>query len=255
MTSIPAYLCQRNTELPPHGGNMPRCVVAQNGIFLERRTPSFSTSIRIHASDLHLTQHDEYCRLTCGKIPATMQRAMLAFFKSAFALHGGEAALVLLHDPQRKRFLWHCPEQVVDLYDSGKHWRAGDLIEYQNPLTVPPGYNVLGDAHSHRESPMPSTVDVHDDQDGLHIIVGNIESIAAYHCDFVMDGARFSFRPEAIFEQPLSQAFAHTPRSWLEKIRVRYHRDGVAWTRPLLNAAVSSRYLVDVSRNSTKLRT
>jgi hypothetical protein len=195
--------------------------VAANGIFLERRSPLFSTSIRVNLSDLELVRHEEYCRLTCGRLPRVMHRTMLGFFKCANKIHGGEAALVLLYHPQRRAYRWHCPRQVVDTYRTWSGWQAGDLIEYEMPLTLPDGYVNFGDAHLHVGSPAPSNIDVGDDQDGLHIIVGTIQSLPTYHVDFVMDGARFRLPPEAIFDDPSCQPFARTPRAWLNQIRLR----------------------------------
>jgi hypothetical protein len=218
---IPAYLNRHDAVLPEHDGDAARCIIAGNGNFLERRSPMFSTSIRVNLYDLDLARHEEYCRLTCGRIPRVMYRAMLSFFKCAQAIHGGEAALVLLYHPQRKAFRWHCPQQVVDMYQTWSGWTAGDLIEYDNPLKLPDGYVHFGDAHLHFGSPTPSSVDIRDDQDGLHIIVGTIQSTPAYHVAFVMDGARFQLSPEAIFEDPHCRPFGRTPRSWLDQIRVR----------------------------------
>jgi hypothetical protein len=223
---IPTYLNRSDAALPEARDEPMRFVVAENGIFLERRSPMFSTSIRVNRQDLGLAFHDEYCRLTCGRIPRAMHRAMLSFFTCAHALHEGEAALVLLYHPQRRVFRWHCPEQVVEQYWTWSGWRAGDLIEYENPLTLPDGYVNFGDAHLHVGSPTPSAVDVRDDQDGLHIIVGTIQSAPTYHVTFVMDGARFRIAPESVFEDPYCVPFRRTPGAWLNRIHVRWVQTG-----------------------------
>lgn len=230
---IPVYLNQRNVDLPDPDGSPSRLIVGANGTFFERRGSMYASCARVDAHALNLAPYDEYCRLTTGKIPRTMQRAMLAFFKRAHALHGGEAALVLLYHPLRRTFRWHCPVQVIDQYWTSTGWYAGDLIEFQNPLELPGGYIHFGDAHLHVGPPTPSKTDINDDQDGLHIIVGNIRSAPTYHVTFVVDRRRFQFPTEAIFDSPLCPPFGRPPRTWLGQICVRSVANGYAVTRPL----------------------
>ena len=232
---IPAFLNQRCGSLPVAENGSTRCIVADNGIFLERRSPIFTTSIRVNLRELELAQHDEYYQLMCGKIPRRLQLAMLGFFNCAHALHGGEAALVLLYHPQRKCFRWYCPEQIVDMYPSQSGWSAGDLIEYQIPFTLPNGFLTLGDAHLHEGPPTPSSIDVRDDQDGLHIIVGTIRSTPTYNIDFVMDGVRFRISPDAIFEDAHCPPIARASRKWLSRILIRTAQNGFVYTQPLVN--------------------
>jgi hypothetical protein len=195
----------------------------------------FSTSIRVNLHNFDLARHEEYCRLTCGRIPRVLHRAMLSFFKCAHDVYGGEAALVLLYHPERKIFRWHCPKQTVDLYQTRSGWTASDFIEYRNPLTLPDGYVNFGDAHLHAGPPTPSLVDVRDDQDGLHIIVGTIQTVPSYHVDFVMDGRRFPIPPEAIFDDPHCRPLDRTPPTWLKQIRLRSIPGGSATTRPAVD--------------------
>lgn len=105
-------------------------------------------------------------------------------------------------------------------YQSGNRWWASDLIVFQHPSTLPDGYLIFGDAHLHPGTPHPSSIDVDDDQDGLHIIVGNLPGEPHYHIDFVMDGTRFGVREELIFEDPRCQPCRRAPRGWLDQIRL-----------------------------------
>ena len=234
--NIPTYLNQRNVDLPAADGTPARCIVAENGIFFERRSPMYSTCARVDMRDLNLALHDEYCHLMTGRIPRVMHRAMLSFFKCARTpCTMAKQRLVLLYHPQRRIYRWHCPPQVIEHYWSYSGWSAGDLIEFQNPLVLPNGYLNFGDAHLHFGSPTPSKTDVRDDQDGLHIIVGNIKSEPTYHITFVMDGARFQFAADAIFDDPKCRPFCRPPRTWLGQICVRSVENGYVVTRPLLD--------------------
>ena len=207
-------------ELPDLSEEATRYVVAANGWFRERRTAMFATSTRVVAPPPRLGEHFQYCRLTCGKINRTMHAAMLGFFQQAQRLHGGEAALVLLYDLPRKMFRWYCPHQTVEIISNGKQYWTSDQIEFHEPVMPPEGCVIFGDAHLHPASPHPSAIDAHDDQDGLHIIVGNIDRQVQYHIDFVMDGVRFGVRESALFEDPLCPPCARPPRGWMERIQI-----------------------------------
>lgn len=219
---IPIYIKQPGVELPSLGAEESRYVLATNGTFLEqRRSSMFTTSVRVDPLDRPLASHHEYCRLTCGKLPRVMHRAMLAFFKYAHEVHGGEAALVLLYHPEQQTFRWHCPEQFVDIFETWSGWATWDTIEFKNPLVLPEGYLHFGDAHLHAGGPSPSAIDINDDQDGLHIIVGTIRSVPSYHLDFVMGQTRFAVAPETFFADPQCRPFDRPPARWLKQIRLR----------------------------------
>jgi hypothetical protein len=218
---IPVYL-KSGERLPRLRDNESRYVVADNGTFLERRTSMFSACTRISHFDLRLDHQDQYCVLHCGRLPRAMHRAMLAFFTAAHELHGGEAALVLLFHPERRLFRWHCPPQTVEMFQTfDGRWTACDRIEFDNPLELPDGFLHFGDAHLHPGPPNPSSIDVADDQDGLHIIAGNLHKERPdYNIDFVIDGIRFRVRPEHVFEDPDCTAFERPPRQWMDQIRI-----------------------------------
>ena len=189
-----------------------RLVVARNGVFVERRGPMYTTSTRLrpgrHAVGgpqpvLHARR--------AASCPPPMHRVMLSFFLQAHRIHGGEAALVLLFHPERRRYLWHCPVQTVDLHEHHDGWYVEDTIEFDNPLDLPEGYLQLGDAHLHPDWTPSECLDVRDDQDGLHIIVGNITRTPQYHIDFVMDGIRFPTGPRQFFADPATRPGSRAP--------------------------------------------
>jgi hypothetical protein len=213
-------------EPPPLAEGGARYLVASNGVFLERKTPIFLSSCRVDSRIAGLDPHVEDCVLRFGRIPAVLSRAMLSFFRRAFDLHGGEAALILLYDPKARRFSWHCPEQTVDLHEgwSGR-WYASSHITYTTPSDLPPHLLVLGDAHSHADFPAnASHTDLEDERykDGLHIIAGRVDRERVdVAVEFVMDGRRFDVRPEEVFAEPVLRPLAETPKSWMGKVRVR----------------------------------
>ena len=223
---VPILVKAADNPLPELLPGEMRIVVSGNGPYLERRTSMYQTSTRWSGPLMGLEEHEERCRLFCGRIPRTVIRTMLGFFREAFRLHQGEAALILLYHPERRLFRWLCPEQTVEVYKSYGRLRAYDDVSYDVPLTIPEGYVVFGDAHSHGEmSAFPSGMDKRDEEfkDGLHIIVGRIDEPAKthYHIDFVMDRQRFHFEPEKILEDVRCPPFHHCPKSWLGKIQLK----------------------------------
>jgi len=217
----PQALLKQRDDLPPLEEGESRYIVADNGVFLERRDSMFTTCSRVNQRDLRLEWHQPSCELHCGKIPRLLHRAMLGFFKHAHELHDGEVALVLLYHPQRRRFRWHCPHQIVERYPIGDRWVTADYIHFDNPLELPEGYIHFGDAHLHPGPPNPSAMDMADDQDGLHLIVGNILTRISYSVTFVMDGTRFRIPPEDVFEDLSCEPLARPPKVWMQQIEIK----------------------------------
>jgi proteasome lid subunit RPN8/RPN11 len=208
-------------ELPPLAVGETRIVVAANGIFRERRGESFTSSIRVNLEDLELADHDQLCHLECSKMSARVLGTMLSFFLSAYRKHGGEAVLVLLYSPSQRRYRWYCPWQSVELRYCEDRWVPSDFVYYRNPSVVPTGYVHFGDAHSHiHAGPTPSRTDIHDEQDGMHIVVSNIDTVPSYWLEFVVDGQRFGVRPESFFADPNCLPGPRVRREWLDRIQV-----------------------------------
>jgi hypothetical protein len=238
--NVAAYLKREGASLPPVREGDARYIVAANGLFVERRTAVFSTSARVFERDLALDEHSESCRLHCPRLPRVLHRAMLGFFRAALALHGGEAALVLLYHPERQVYRWHCPEQTVEVVYSRyrQQWVAGDTIRFQHPLSLPGGFLHFGDAHLHLGAPTPSFLDVADDQDGLHVIVGEMMTRPRYNVEFVVDGRRFRLQPESFFDDVDCTPFDRVPPGWIKQIRMERRGeaaemagDSVPWYR------------------------
>jgi hypothetical protein len=109
---------------------------------------------------------------------------------------------------------------------SGK-WYPSTDIEFEEPASLPPGFVVLGDAHSHAEmyayaSHMDKEEEIY--RDGLHIVVGRVNRPEVdLHVDFVMDRRRFHFAPEDVFADTRIQPFHQVPKAWLEKIHIQRH--------------------------------
>lgn len=223
--AIEVIVKREGEELAPLREGGARCVVASNGIFLERRTGMFATCSRVSRLPVDLASHAEACVLHAAPIPAAHAGAMLGFFRAAFELHGGEAALILLYDPARRHYRWHCPAQTVELReDRWGSWRASLEVEFEEPLELPPGCIIFGDAHSHADhSAYASLTDQLEERyrDGIHIVAGRLHRPRPdLHVDFLMDGRRFPFAPEEVFAPGRLVPYRRVPQAWLERIRI-----------------------------------
>jgi hypothetical protein len=213
------------TVLPELQPGQFRYVLGREGLFLERSTPMYSSSVKVDGPIPFLEEHRQQCQLHCGKIPVEMLRQMLGFFQAAYKLHEGEAALVLLYYPATETFAWHCPRQTIQMYSYWGKWYSEDSVEYENPLALPAGAVHFGDAHSHTHSPKPSLMDQNDEThlDGLHIIVGYINSSRPdWHLDFCIDGNRFAVPTDVILEAIPEAPFPEPPEEWMREIQMVY---------------------------------
>ena len=223
--SIEIVIKHHEQALPPLADGELRYVVAANGLFLERATPMYETSCRVERCAAGLARHEHRCRLRCPALPATLACEMLDFFRWAYSWHGGEAVLVLLHDPTRQVYRWHCPPQRVEVYEtwSGSWYAAGE-IEYTDPVELPRGFVVFGDAHSHASmGAQPSVTDHNDERhkDGLHIIVGHLHRRdVELSLDFVMDGRRFRVDPSSILPELQEDRDGSFPEQWRDRVEI-----------------------------------
>ena len=219
--AVSIHLKLPQQALPPLDAGQMRYVVARDGVYLERSSSMYSSSVRIDGAIPLLEPHEQCCILSCSRIPTAMIRSMLGFFQHAYRLHGGEAVLVLLYHPQRRRYRWHCPVQTVEMVCSFGRLYASDSIQFENPLQLPGGYLMFGDAHSHHGAAVPSWVDRDEEahQDGLHIIVGHIGSRPTFHIDFSIDAMRFTVPPEDVFTSEPEPPYPSPAKLWIQRVR------------------------------------
>jgi hypothetical protein len=248
---IPIHAKWPGCQLPELEPGKVRYVLARDGVYFERRTEQFASSTLSSGPFMELDEHGEQCVLSCGTIPRTMIRSMLAFFGAAYARYEGEAALILLYHAGARHFRWHCPHQTVEVYGSLGRLRARDTIRFENPVTLPDGYIPFGDAHSHGNwDAIPSGIDRREEAytDGLHIIVGNLLRTPTYHIDFMIDGRRFNLPPKLILADTQCEPFSYVPDCWIERIHMKpvsyrsYDSVQQARTNPSSGYSDQSRY-------------
>jgi hypothetical protein len=230
-----------------------RYVLGREGLYLERSTAMYASSVKVDGPIPFLEPHPQECQLHCGKIPSLILRQMVGFFQAAYQMHHGEAALVLLYYPETETFAWHCPKQTIEMYQCWGRYYPEDSVKYDNPLTLPEGAVHFGDAHSHIGPPSPSLMDHNDEThlDGLHIIVGYINSrCPRWHIDFSIDGHRFSVPTGVILEAIPEAPFPEPPEEWMKEIHVAYPAS--YYKQSSGNDWQGSTYTTSYSSNSSK---
>lgn len=181
-------------------------VLAQDGLFLVRRNPLFSTELRVQGLPW-LQPHGERARLHLPvKIPVAVLDQAIAFFQEVFRRHECEAILLLFYQPDGQRFeLLAPPQQATPL-----------TCRYEIP---PPreGWWRVGTLHSHGSlEAAHSDVDARDEQydDGIHFTVGNVDGFPSVSCELVVGGRRFPVNPGELLEG----RGAEFPASWLSAV-------------------------------------
>jgi hypothetical protein len=159
----------------------------------------FFTAIVDEQPDEDLVLETE-CYSDFELIPRSLLDKICAFFQQVFAQHKSEACAFLLYDNG-----WdvEIPNQSVS-YGS---------VKYDSPQSP----NVVGTIHSHCDfEDFFSGTDDNDDFkfDGLHITVGNIDSVPTFSCSITCSGNRFEFPTNDIIETPVTQF----PEGWLNKV-------------------------------------
>ncbi|MDO8507038.1 MAG: hypothetical protein Q7S53_00530 [bacterium] len=104
-------------------------------------------------------------------------------------------AMYYSHDEQEYRFV--IPDQTA----------VGVFVIHSDLPPSPPGYNQIGDLHSHVDEPAGHSQ--FDDQDelgmpGIHITIGNLLTsvFPSISCSVIVGDKRVFFYPEDIFEPP-----------------------------------------------------
>lgn len=254
-TQLPVVLKTLGTELPEIKLGETRFIAARKHWYIERKTELFHSCIPTGAPEdesktqgFHykspkpyveydvpwLAEQDKFFRWnTKFKMPYQMLREAASFFAAAYNWHHGEAALVLLLNPHTGEWRWHCPEQ--EIHPRGK---TAD-IEFTHPTTLPEGFILVGDFHSHPGSGTHySGVDDGDEvhSDGLHARIASLtHAYTNVECDFCVDKTRFKFKHSRIFEGEFDERgelilpslpkgttesdWVH-PKEWMDKITV-----------------------------------
>lgn len=190
-------------------------LLASNGLFQVKRTKFFTSSTLMFEPNRGkklgwLESHEKRLRLHLPKkIPSLLIKKIVAFFQQVHDDYNGAEAIVLVYwDEKSGEYNIIAPEQIVGRATL-PHYRVG-----KNPA----GLCRVGTIHSHGSlAAFHSGVDHKDEEndDGIHITIGNINFFPSFACSIVCDGERFTLNPKDVIEIE-SYEF---PTDWLTRVR------------------------------------
>jgi hypothetical protein len=197
-------------------------LVASNGIFKVCQTETYRSVTRVREIIPGLLPERESLRLTCPRVPASLLRHVLAFFRAVYIEHGGEAIVVLFYRPNTRTYRLGIPRQTIPGYKGWDgSWRPYVRLRYEPPPR-PSGYLRFGTIHSHAScSAEPSAVDCADEEfeDGLHAVYGHItQPQPSRSACFVSNGVRFPLIPDDALE-PCAVPGSRADPAWVARVR------------------------------------
>ncbi|MEN8184809.1 MAG: hypothetical protein ABFS46_19995 [Myxococcota bacterium] len=168
--------------------------MASNGLFQVRSTPLYRAVTQVKTGVPGLLPSWEELELRIPPLPTDLLEEVLAFFRDAWHLHGGEAMVVLFYDGSEEFRVGVPPQTVSGYHDTAGAFHAIHRLQY-GAVARPEGFVRLGTLHSHADLPAySSTLDCMDEQyeDGLHGVFGDLQrEMPSRSAAFVANGVRF----------------------------------------------------------------
>jgi PRTRC genetic system protein A len=198
-------------------------LLAQNGTFLCRNHPFFTSDVQTRRPIRALAEHAPSVTIRYPKLKASTLETIVGFFWRVYELHRSEAVVLLLWDLKEKRYRLCIPPQEASVWQSRSGRRSPQDVRYRVPA-LPPGQLLVGDIHSHcNMGAFASHQDAMDEihRDGVHAVVGRIEDEPPeFHVELAIDGHRFQLEPGQLFEG-YSVRRNFVPKAWIEQVQVR----------------------------------
>lgn len=192
-------------------------LLAANGLFQVKKTRFFTSSSLVMESVKGkglpwLLKHEASIRITLSKkVPPEIIKKALGFFRAVFDKYKNAEAIVILYwSPEEGEYSVIAPNQKV-MAAGLPHYDVGEN---------PKGLIRIGTIHSHGSiEAFHSAVDQADEarDDGIHITIGNIDSIPSYSCAIASDGQRLTIPIKNIVESGPEEEF---PEEWLDNVQL-----------------------------------
>lgn len=192
-----------------------------DGVFLCRNHPFFKSSVKTSKVIAEMPVHESFLEPNYPFICALSMERVVGWFYAVAKKHHSEAIVLLCWNALDKRLEIVCPKQEAN----------GCRVTYTTP-TMPPGWTIIGDIHSHVDmSAFSSTTDQTDEthRPGLHIVVGKVTSNRPeFFVNAVVDGEAFTIEDhDTVFAY---ESLGEWPVSWMNQLTVnRYERQRSSW--------------------------
>ncbi len=171
-----------------------------------------STSVIKVESVSGLAALEQKILFTANKLPLELIRQVAAFFSWVYAQHRSEAAGYLFYCASSGQWCYEVPAQTV----------AHAAVSYDKAPKKGEGWVLAGTIHSHADfSAFHSGVDDRDEVffDGVHITIGNVNTVPTYSCSVVVQGCREVLEPAVLIDgfAPADQV----PEAWKGAIKMK----------------------------------
>lgn len=188
-------------------------LIGKDGYFLRKQTALYNAIVRVDEI-AHLPEVDETLTPQFKPLPYVMLQSIVAFLRAVYERFRGEGIVILCYNPTTGRWDWVVPPQETT--------KNGLSVNY-DPKTVeiPAGYVLAGTVHSHCDAgAFQSGTDSHDENhfDGLHITVGNLNTIPSFHIRFIAHGSTWNFEDQGKLVEELEGNF---PQGLLDRVKER----------------------------------
>ncbi|MBI2632986.1 MAG: hypothetical protein HYW78_01175 [Parcubacteria group bacterium] len=190
-------------------------IIAKNGVFQVKKTKFFVSSTLVFESKNKreiewLHPHKSSIKLALQKkIPFERIAQVMSFFKDVYQKYHSEAIVIMYWFEKDERYEMKAPNQKV----------APGRLPYYEVGKNPDGAVRVGTIHSHgRIDAFHSNIDHADEEndDGIHITIGNIDTIVSISCSIMADGERQIIDVDDIIE---GNQFVSFPNDWTEHVK------------------------------------
>ena len=225
MSNIPIYLKDDAGEPDPQDAVY--YVLTRTGLYLNRQTPFFRSSVPAPAWPAHLAAHEPQLDYGLPPIPQADIERIVGLFDLVYRRGGSEAICLLgWRETDGGRYEVVVPPQTCTPLSSWGGSRCVGHVRYETPATDP-GLRIVGSVHSH--GPVMahmSWMDIEDQRHraGLHVVVGCVDDEREppdLHACMVVDGFAFEIdNPLDLFEAYKRRQPEDVPREWLAQVRI-----------------------------------
>jgi proteasome lid subunit RPN8/RPN11 len=185
-------------------------LIAKGGIYIKRKN-NFIDSVTKVDEIPHLADIEEECKFNeipkGSRIPSSIIEKAIAFFRKVYSMYKSEAILMLTFDG--KNWGLFCPEQKV----------SEAALSYDLTKENVENVKIIGTVHSHADfEASHSSIDDDDEKqfDGIHITIGNVNTVASISCSVVSGGVRDEIKMEEIIDMKETGEFDN---AWLKKVK------------------------------------
>lgn len=196
-------------------------LVASNGIFQVRNTPTHRSVTRVERDIPGLLSETPRVDLNFPALPASLLDSVIAFFDEVYWCYRGEAIVILFFDPKTQEYRAEVPPQkITGYYDTRGQWMSDYRLDYEN-AERPDGFIRFGTIHSHANlAAYSSHTDCEDEKfdDGLHVVYGSFSAKElSRSASFVSNGQRFHVDADCVLET-WAVSGCPVPDGWMDRV-------------------------------------